>query len=114
MTNPIASLTTIDLEDYASIKKHLPLATSKQVKWIKEMFDIARSLGYQEPIAEDYLAMCDSINSDRIPPEVNHRIQIQLLSRIKDSMASERKRRLKKYEPKAQISLFHPEAFENL
>jgi hypothetical protein len=112
--SPIQTLTTVDLEDYESIKKHLPLTTPKQVKWIKQMFAIARSLGDQEPIAEKYLELCDKLKRNSIPPEITHQLQMQMLAGIKSSMASRKRELLKKYEPKAQMSLFHPEAFENL
>ena len=115
MTKPIATPSQTDLEDYTAIKKHLPLATPKQVKWIKEMFDIARSLNYQEPIAEKYLGLCDGLKSDRENrEEFTHIITMQMFAGIKSSMALGLKKRREKYKSKAQISLFHPEAFENL
>lgn len=116
-----------DLEDYAAIKKHLPLATPKQVKWIKEMFDMARSLGEQEPIAERYLEVCNfpfanQLNrelflSGAIPLEIKgeykHGAKLQILASIKSSIALRLKSRRDRYAPKAQMDLFHPEAFEN-
>lgn len=108
-------ITQIDLEDYASIKNHLPLVTAKQTKWIKEMFDIARSLGCQEPVAEKYLGMCDALKSDREDrEEFTHIITMQMLAGIKSSMALSLKKRREKYKPKAQMDLFHPEAFEDM
>lgn len=124
----MTKISTTDLEDYAAIKKHLPLATPKQIKWIKEMFDMARSLGYQEPIAEKYLEICSFVHADslerqlflsgaiplEIKGEYKHEHKLQLLANIKSSMALRLKKRRKKYEPKAQMDLFHPEAFENI
>ena len=125
MTKPI---TQIDLEDYAAIKKHLPLATPNQSKWIKEMFDMARLLNYPEPIAEKYLEMCSFVYASslerqlflagaipfEIKGEYKHEHKLQLLANIKSSMALRLKKRREKYKPKAQMDLFHPEAFENL
>ena len=115
MTRLITAPSQTDLEDYTAIKKHLPLATPRQVEWIKEMFDIARSLNYQEPIAEKYLGLCDLLKSDREErEEFTHIITMKMLAGIKSSMALSLKNRREKYNPKAQMDLFHPEAFENL
>jgi hypothetical protein len=115
MTKPISTPSQTDLEDYTAIKKHLPLVTPKQVKWIKEMFDIARLLGCQEPVAEKYLGLCDALKSDREDrEEFTHTITMQMLTGIKSSMGLELKKRREKYKPKTQMNLFHPEAFENL
>jgi|GEM_PF-3748444 len=126
MTKIVPSQT--DLEDYAAIKKYLPPATPKQVKWIKEMFDMARSIGEQEPIAKRYLEVCNfpfasQLNrelflSGAIPLEIKgeykHEAKLQILANIKSSIALRLKRRRDRYAPKAQIELFHPESFEDL
>lgn len=128
MNKPIEFPSRTDLEDYAAIKRYLPLATPKQIKWIKEMFSMARSLGYEEPIAKKYLEICSFVHADstnralflsgampiEIEGEYKHKDKLQLLANIKRSMACELKKRREKHEPKAQMNLFHPEAFENL
>ncbi len=90
------------------------------------MFDMARSLGEQEPVAEKLLEICsfvyvDPTNRDlflsgaipiEIKGEYKHEHKLQLLANIKRSLALELKKRRRKYEPKAQMSLFHPEAFD--
>ena len=109
MTKPISTPSQTDLEDYTAIKKHLPLVTPKQVKWIKEMFDIARLLGCQEPVAEKYLGLCDALKSDREDrEEFTHTITMQMLAGIKSSMAFRAQKTARKVQAKNSNEFVSP------
>lgn len=105
MNNEI-ELTKQDLQDYAAIKKYAAMAKPKQVKWIKEMLDMARQCGVYEPVGENVLSWLKDIDDLLV---------IQTLRGYKSAIALQLKERRTKptaYEVSGQMNLFHPEAFQ--
>lgn len=104
----IESTTRADIQDYVAIKKYVPEATSKQVKWIKELLDMARSLGVYEPVGENIMSLCKDFE-----PEYSV-LKLQLLRNIKSAFAMRLQQKTKPtpHEELGQLGLFHPEAFD--
>lgn len=100
------STTVHDLKDYEAIHQYVPEATPKQVKWIKEMLDMARQLGFYEPVGENILKPLKDIDV--------HQLKTQCLAGIKSSLALFQKKRTQPtaHEDNGQLGLFHPEAFQ--
>lgn len=108
MTRKISApdtLNSLDMADYAAIREYVPEAAAKQTKWLKEMFDTARSMGCDEPLAEQYLKLLENID----PP-----FRLQFLAGLKSSIMQAKKARseLSEYQQTGQTNLFHPEAFD--
>lgn len=104
----IESTTTADIQDYAAIKKYIPEANQKQVKWIKELVDMARKVGVHEPVGENLLSLCKFFQADESV------FKLQMLRGMKSDLALRLKQRTKPttHEQTGQLGLFHPEAFQ--
>ena len=105
---PSDTVSKADLQDYEAIAKYIPEAKPKQVKWIKELLDMARkaSVLHTANFAEEFL---EPMTKNVDPP-----FRLQMLAGVKSVFAKGIKTRRKptEHEQTGQTSLFHPEAFD--
>ena len=100
----IPELSAIDLADYAAISKYVPEAKPKQVKWLKEMLDMART-------------MPEKFNVDKLlkgMEDIDPPFRLQCLAGMKSAIALAKLEKTKptQHEQTGQLELFHPEAFQ--
>lgn len=96
------------LADHVAIRKYVPDPTARQVKWLKEMLDMARRCGVPEPVGETVMSPA------MFQGEVMNKIySLQMFAGIKSAFALRIKDMNKPtaYEVSGQMELFHPEAY---